>query len=380
MFWVIAGIALLAGAFFTFFPLLRGKTLWQPAGLALTFALPAAALWLYTEVGTPEAIDVRPTPHPAAANASELGDMDEMIGGLRDRLTESEADFDGWMLLARTLKTMQRYPEALEALQVAQRIRPEDPQVMVELAEARIFVSPDGRIDPDSVFLLERALELDPNQQKGLWLMGIASAQAGDLAFAISYWESLLALLEPGSQAAQSIQQQINEAQARLGMEPTPMPATAAQASTPTVAQAAAQAAPPAAQEAPTEPPAQPAGDAGAWAGTTVRIAASEAAQAAIPPDAVMFVVIRSAAVAVGPPLGVRRVIGPRLPLEISVTDADSMIAERKISLESEIQLQARISLSGTPAAASGDWQSAPVKVSLDSGEAVELVIDQQVE
>jgi len=373
MFWVIAGIALLAGALFTFFPLLRGKTFWQPAGLALTFAVPAAALWLYTAVGTPEAIDIRPTPHPAAANASDLGDMDEMIGGLRDRLTESQEDFDGWMLLARTLKTVQRYPEALEALQVALRIRPDDPQVMVELAEARIFVSPDGRIDPDSVFLLERALELNPEQQKGLWLMGIASAQAGDLAFAISYWESLLALLEPGSQVAQSVQQQIHEAQARLGMEPTSMPAATAQAD-------AQPATPPAAQEPAPGPAAQPAGDAGAWAGTMVRISASDAAQAAMPPNALMFVVIRSAAVAVGPPLGVRRIIGPQLPLEITVTDADSMIAERRISLESEIQLQARISLSGKPGAASGDWQSAPVKVSLDSGEPVELVIDQQVE
>ena len=73
-----------------------------------------------------------------------------------------------------------------------------------------------------------------------------------------------------------------------------------------------------------------------------------------------MFVVIRSAGMAMGPPLGVRRVIGPQFPLEITLTDADSMIAERKISLESEIRVQARISL--------------------DSGEPVELVIDQRVE
>jgi cytochrome c-type biogenesis protein CcmH len=310
------------------------------------------------------------------ANASDLGDIDEMIDGLRNRLTETDGDFDGWMLLARTLKTVQRYPEALEALQVAQRIRPDDPALMVELAEARIFVSPDGQIDEDSVYLLERALELNPELQKGLWLMGIASAQNGDLAFAISYWESLLALLEPGSEVAQSVQQQIHEAQARLGMEPTPMPAAVAQAAPQTTAQPA----PRAAQESPAETVGQPVGDDGAWQGTTVRISASEAAQAAIPPNAVMFVIIRSGAVAVGPPLGVRRIIGPQLPLEITLTDADSMIAERKISLESEIQLQARISLSGSPGAAAGDWQSAPVKVALDSGQPVELVIDQQVE
>ena len=375
MFWVLAGIALFVGALITFLPLLRGKTFWQPAALALTFLIPAAALWLYTAVGTPEAIGIKPTPHSVAANASGTGEIDSMIDGLRNRLTESPEDFDGWMLLARTLKATQRYPEALEALQVAQRIRPDDPQVMAELAEARIFVSTDGRIDDDSIFLLERALDLDPQQQKALWLMGIASAQAEDFAFAISYWQSLLELLEPGSQVAQSVQQQIAEAQSRLGMEPAGMPV----GSGALVAQTE-QRSEPEAQEMQAEPPEQPPAEAGAWPGTTIRISASEAAQAAIPPNAMMFVVIRSAGMAMGPPLGVRRIIGPDLPLEITLTDADSMLAERKISLESEIQVLARISLSGAPGAASGDWQSAPVTVSLDSRESVELVLDQQVE
>ena len=63
-----------------------------------------------------------------------------------------------------------------------------------------------------------------------------------------------------------------------------------------------------------------------------------------------------------------------------TINDGDSMLQERKISLETEVQLQARISLSGSPAAASGDWQSAPVVVPLSAGDTVELILDQQVE
>ena len=122
-----------------------------------------------------------------------------------------------------------------------------------------------------------------------------------------------------------------------------------------------------------------PAGD-GAWQGTPVRIAASEAARAQIPTGAVLFVVIRSPGPAVGPPLGVRRVIDPVLPLDLTINDGDSMLQERKISLESEIQLQARMSLTGSPAAASGDWQSAAVKVPLGATDTVELVLDQRIE
>jgi len=367
MFWVIAFCALLVAALVTFLPMLRGKTFLQPAALALIFLLPAGGLWFYTKVGTPEALGLKNAPPPQAAHPGADGagnsDIDTMINGLRARLAESPEHLEGWLLLARTLKTTQRYPEALEALQTAQRIAPDDPTVMVELAEARVFVSADGQFDGDSIALLERAVELDPQQQKGLWLLGIAAAQRGDQEGAIARWEVLLAQLEPGSGVAQSVQNQINEANASLGRstvaaEPFGAPmASAAQEPTPT----------------------ESTGDS-SWQGTPVRIAASEEARAKIPTGATLFVVIRGPGPAVGPPLGVRRVVDPILPLDITISDSDSMLKERKISLESEVQLQARISLSGSPAAASGDWQSAPVLVSLGAADTVELILDQQIE
>jgi cytochrome c-type biogenesis protein CcmH len=203
--------------------------------------------------------------------------------------------------------------------------------------------------------MLERAVELEPESQKGLWLLGIAAAQEGDLARAVSRWESLLGLLEPGSGVAQSVQQQIDEANARLGR-----PAAAAVADTGSAT--------------------APASDTGGWSGTPVRVAASESSASLIPSGAVLFVIVRSPGPAVGPPLGVRRVIDPILPLDLTITDGDSMLEERKISLESEVQLQARISLSGSPTTSPGDWQSAPVSVALDGVSSVQLIIDQQVE
>jgi cytochrome c-type biogenesis protein CcmH len=387
MFWAIAAAALFAAALITFLPLLRGKSYWKPTALALLFLLPAAGLWIYSEIGTPEAIGVQgvPVAH-ATGNAQGAGmgagigaegaaEMEPMLESLRARLTESPEDLDGWVLLARTLKTLQRFPEALEALEIAHGIAPDDPFVMVELAEARIFTSTDGRIDEASTAMLERAVELEPTQQKGLWLLGIAAAQAGDDAFAISYWESLLAQLEPGSPVTQSVQAQVNEAKARLGME-VEAPAPAAPSADVTAASA------PVAEAAPAI--IAGGGDGAGWQGTAVRVTASATARAAIPPGAVLFVVIRSPGPAVGPPIGVRRIVGPNFPLELTITDQDSMLAERRISLESEVQLQARVSLSGSPAAKPGDWQSVPQTVSLsvppNSGAAVELNLDQQVE
>jgi len=352
VFWTIAAAVLFAATLITLFPLLRAKSLWKPLALAMVFLVPAAALWIYQAIGTPDAINLRPPP-PRVANttethAPESQEMDAMIAGLRGRLAENPEDLDGWMLLARTLKTTQRFQEAVDALETANRIAPGNPRVMVELVEARIFLTPDGRISDEMVATLEQVLDQQPDMQKALWLMGIASSQAGDQAAAISYWENLLAQLEPGSPVAQSVQSQIDLSRANMGM---------AIEETPVVVE-----------------------DDGTWQGTRLTVTAGESEKSKIPAGGVLYVMIRSPGPAVGPPLGVRRVIDPVLPLEITISDQDSMLQERQISSESEVRLQARISLTGSPAANSGDWQSESLTVSLDSKEAIELVIDQRVE
>ncbi len=352
MFWTIAAAVLFAAALITLLPLLRAKSLWKPLALAMVFLLPATGLWMYQEIGTPDALDLRPAPQRAAntseTHAPESEEMDTMISGLRSRLTENPEDLDGWLLLARTLKTTQRFQEAVEALETASRISPDNSRVMVELVEARIFLTPDGRINDEMIATLEQVLEQQPDMQKALWMMGIASSQRGNETAAIAYWEALLVQLEPESPVAQSVQSQIDQSRANMGMmvEETPIVVE----------------------------------DDGSWQGIRLTVTAGESAQSRIPAGGVLYVMIRSPGPAMGPPLGVRRIIDPVLPLEITISDQDSMLEERQISSESEVQLQARISLTGSPAAGSGDWQSASLTVSLDSAEAVELVIDQRVE
>jgi len=388
VFWTFAAAALFAAAFITLSPLLRAKSLWQPLALALVFLLPAGAAWMYTQVGTPAAIDISPPPKRAvaaatevdatAAHSSESQEMDAMIDGLRSRLEQNPDDLDGWMLLSRTLKATQRFEESLQALETANRISPDNPFIAVDMVETRIYLTPDGRISPEMVATLEQIVAAQPDMQKALWLLGIAASQAGDNATAVAYWESLLTYAEPDSNVAKSVQSQINAAKAQMGAR-TEQPAAgqpvAAESETAHPATAAPVAAEPAAhQTAPADP-----GD-GSWAGIRVTVSASEASAARIPAGGVLYVMIRSPGPAMGPPIGVRRIIDPKLPLEISISDRDSMLQERQISAETEVQLQARISLTGSPAASTGDWQSSPVMVTLDSAETVELEIAQRVE
>lgn len=189
--------------------------------------------------------------------------------------------------------------------------------------------------------------------------------QDGDDAFAISYWQTLLDQLNPSSNVYKMVATQVNEAQARMGMMP--------EAHQPAVEDGVV---------AQPEPQDQEAGSAadGTWTSTRVVLDAVAEAREALANGAVLYVMIRTPGPAMGPPLGVRRVTNPTFPLEITLSDEDSMLKERLISSVPEIEVQARVSLSGMPAAQPGDWQSNAKPVELASTGLVVLDIDQQVD
>lgn len=338
MFWLLAGIVLAGAGLVLAWPLLAQGSRWKASGLALLLILPAGGLLLYRHVGTPQALDLVPAATPPS-------DLDTLADSLRDRLSERTEDLEGWLLLGRSLKSLQRYDEAVEALEAARRIAPDNPMVKVELAEARLFASGDPRISDGMRSTLEEALAQDPTLQKGLWLLGIDAVQRGDDARAIELWQRLLSLLQPGSTVAASVQEQIQLAGQRLGIE--------------TVVEA--------------EP------DETEWPGVAVEIAAGQPAVEALPESAVLFLIARPAGESAGPPLGVVRVEQPRFPVELILDDRHSMLPQRRLSGQELLSIKARLSLRGEVGAAPGDWESGAVEVSTSAPQPVSLLLDQEV-
>ena len=96
-----------------------------------------------------------------------------------------------------------------------------------------------------------------------------------------------------------------------------------------------------------------------------------------MPANANVFVIARDPS-APTPPIAVSRLSLAELPTEISLTDANSMVEGRILSGFPEIELLARVSLSGGPAAATGDWFGSMI-VRPSENRSVSLTIDQQV-
>jgi cytochrome c-type biogenesis protein CcmH len=265
-------------------------------------------------------------------------DMETLVEQLRGRLRDDPDQVEGWVLLGRSYKSLRQYPEALEALETANRLEPNQPFIEVELVEAQLFASGNPRISPEMKSTLEKAVAADPGMQKGIWLLGIEAAQSGEDQKAIELWQQLLVQLEPGSEVAASVEGQIAEARGRLG---TPAPA-----------------------ESPD-----------AWPGLAITVALEPGTDpvAELPPEAVLFIIARAEGVEGGPPLGVKRVERPRFPVEVKLGDQDSMLPQQPISSRPVLRLQARLSMQGQALPASGDWETSAMSVPRDSTDPVVL-------
>jgi len=372
MFWLISLLLLLAAGLLVLLPLLQKNARRKPLTVVVILLLPLAGYALYQQVGTPRGLDpaMQRAPTQAAEQAPHAANAD--LGTLTERLAKrleaNPDDTEGWLLLGRSYKNLQNYPKAIEALETADRLSPGEPLVQIELVEARLFASNDPKFTQEMTTTLEQAVTTDPSQQKGLWLLGIAAAQAGDDTGAIDWWEKLRAQLEPGSPIEQSLVAQINQVKERLG-QPLIEEASVTPAPAPAVA-----AAPPQEQAA--------------TGGTDIRVELSAAAiqswpqlsEGSVPQGAVLFIIARPEGVAGGPPLGVRRIAQPQFPLNITLTDGDSMVPQRPISSVERLELQARLSLSGSPAPSAGDWQNVAVAVARESAESTTLILDQKVD
>ena len=93
--------------------------------------------------------------------------------------------------------------------------------------------------------------------------------------------------------------------------------------------------------------------------------------------NTVVFVIARDPAQP-SPPIAVVRRQLSELPVQIEMTDRDAMLPGRLLSNFAEIEIVARLSMSGAPAERSGDWFGSAI-VNLGDPQVVALKIDSLV-
>lgn len=344
---VVAGFMTIAAVAAVLWPLLRQPASGRrwPAATVAAVAVPVLAVGMYVALSN---WVWNPDERPQAGVPEEI---ERMVSGLEARLRANPNDVDGWLLLGRSYFQLERFFKAADAFQQAHTLtQGRNVDALIGLGESLAFAD-QSLLLTRSADLFEQAYAISPDHPKVLWYSGLVAYQGGKRALARDRWARLVSL-DPPPEVKQILQSKVEEIEAELGGG---APAAAS----------AASGTPPAAQEAAV---------AAGSAVVKVRVALAPNLAAQAPPDAPLFVLVRSGEDA-GPPLAVTRRTSAELPLLVQLTDRDTMIAGRSLGTSGQVTVVARIARSGGPTARSGDLEGR-VSYDLSRSNVVDLVID----
>lgn len=322
--------------------------------------LPALAVGGYFKYGSPQFIDpvAQENPH-ADAHGQMPKDFESMVAKLEQRLKEKPDDMQGWQMLGKSYAMLENYSKAVQAYQQVLALGGDkDAQVLADAAEMNALAN-EGQLAGQSSVLVKTALQIDPNNEKALWLSGVASIQQGEYAQAVHTWERLLSIFPADeTESRKVIEQQI--AEARVLIKKSGQLVDFATPSTTTA-----------------EPLAQPPAVV-AQVKITVQVSLDPALQDKVRPTDTLFIYAKATS-GMQMPLAIVRKMATELPITVVLDDSTAMSPQMKLSKFKQVSVFARISSSGTAMPQSGDLQGSVTPVDVTTPDNIIIQINQQL-
>lgn len=268
---------------------------------------------------------------------SKQAEADKIITTVEKFIKENPEDVESRVILAQVYIEEERFSDAAAIYRELYDINPEEPDILVNYAEA-LARSHGNHLIGKPTDLLNEALQLAPNHGRALWLAGFAAQQAENNEQALIHWKHLLAGIEEGSEIYQNVAALIAETER----------------STPT-----------------TVVP----GDGNGTAAIEVMVTLAPEIADKLNSDTTLFVFARAAE---GPPmpLAVHRGIAKDLPLKVTLDDSMAMIPKMSLSNFPNIVVGARLSSNGQPQGQAGDLEGFSEIINVLENSSLELVID----
>lgn len=271
---------------------------------------------------------------------ASVASVEQMVATLATRLhTQDPNDLQGWKMLGHAYLLMGRYADAEDAYRHALKLADgKDADVLAGYGETVALADPEQfmRLGMPAI---EQALVLAPSNPQALWYGGLGALEHGDKTLAVSRWQALLAQDPPAEYRAV-----IEKSIAAIGGSATPrVPATVAAA-----------------------------------AGSIeihVRVTLAAKLRDKVSPDETLFVFAVAAGQSGGPPLLARRFEVHNLPLEMTLSGADVVVAGQSLNGVVRATIIARIASHGTPTPQSGDLEGQAAWQAGDKGR-VNVLID----
>lgn len=180
---------------------------WVLLALALTAA---STLGLYVLVGTPGFSDQGfETRVDDWANSPETLEPAQIAAVVGRFVREQPNDHQALTMLGAARFEAGDPLGAASAFRRALAVQPEDAQSWARLGESLVR-SQDGVVGGDAEAAFRRALDIDPDQLGARFFLGEAALARGDVAAGRTYWEPLIAVLDPTDPRRVELQQRLS--------------------------------------------------------------------------------------------------------------------------------------------------------------------------
>ena len=317
--------------------------LWTAVLVAV--ALPLAAMGMYMWVGEPDALN------PMAVQSSEKGDpaqLLQMAESLAQKLNDKPDNLQGWVMLGRTYRTLEKFDASVQAYDRALKLSADD-DLKLERVEVLAMKS-QGNFEGEPWNVIRDILQRDPQNYGALLLAGSASYSHEKYADALKYWQQARKPLAADNPDVPGLDEAIASVQQKLGMPAQVAKGPSAQIN--------------ATQPAASAPSANTSGAASSGLTVSGQVSIAEALKGKVKPSDVVFI-YATPANGERMPLAIFKTTVAQLPLAFTLDDSTAMTPERKLSGAGEVLVKVRVSKSGNAMPQSGDLAGTlgPVKV-----------------
>jgi cytochrome c-type biogenesis protein CcmH len=195
---------------------IRGTT-----AIALAASVAAGSIALYLALGSPwlgdEPLVAR---HDTGASPHAPGDLAASVDALAARLKEAPNDAKGWLLLARSQATLQRWQDSAASYQRAMALT-DSPEASAGFGEMLVMAA-DGIVTPAARSAFAAALARDPGNAASRFYLALGDAQDGKASEAIAAWAKLVQQAPPDAPWLPLVRQRIVETARTAGIAPPP--------------------------------------------------------------------------------------------------------------------------------------------------------------
>ena len=327
--------------------------------LMLAPLLVISSFILYYSLGTPNAENLiklannqNQQINQASTPAAQMS-MNDAIAQLEQRLSQNPNDVDGQMLYARSQISLKNYHKAVIAYRKSNDLAPNESVILTELAEAIALANNNRSFLGEPETLLAQAVDIDPNNQKALWLLGMTFYERNDYVKTNDIWTKLYSIMSDEG-AKKQLLEQITDLRAKLGITDTVETKDQNQIST---AETAINT-----------------GD------IKIEIQLADHLKENLNGKRALLYIYTKEPAGMPMPIAVVRKpleqIVKGFPIMIDMNDGNSLQPSRKLSDFNQIKIGARISFTGNATPQAGDLQSKELLIDLPYNKMIELIID----